>query len=104
MVSRRRMRQVISSMTKLKDRNLDHIHHGIGKLFISESMAPAFRQLDFYCRLLKKRGAINACWLFNGNYNIKLQENDRKIRISHVTDIEKATGYTEANILDMRAQ
>ena len=46
---------------------------------------------------------MHAGFLMVYNYNIKLQENGKKIRISHVTDIEKATGYTEANILDMRA-
>ena len=42
---------------KLKDKDLKD--HGIrGKLFIAESMAPAYKNLDWKCRQLKKGGAI----------------------------------------------
>ena len=60
-MSRKRMRNVIYSRKKLKDKDLKN--HGIpGQLFIAESMAPTYKNLDWKCRQLKKDGAIKQCW------------------------------------------
>lgn len=85
-VSRKKMRNVINQRKKLKGADLKS--HGVkGKLFINESMAPAFKSIDWKCRQLQKAKAIKDCWFFNGNYNIILSEGGEKIRILHTEDI-----------------
>ena len=80
-MSRKRTRNVIYSCKKLKDKDLKN--HGIlGKLFIAESMTPAYKNVDWKNMQLKKDGAIKQCWFFNGSYNIQLL-NDEKKKIYH---------------------
>ena len=100
MVSRKRMRQVINSRKKLKNKKLKC--GGVGeKVFISESMCPAVAQIDYYARHLKKNSHIHDCWFFNGNYTILMEEGGEKVRISHVADLEAAVGMAEEKIIEL---
>ena len=66
-ISRKRTRHLITNRNQFKDKDLRHN----GKLFISESMCPEFKSIDWKCRQLKKAGKILQCWFFNGKYSIK---------------------------------
>ena len=103
MVARKRMRQVINSRKKLKNTELKC--GGVGeKVIISESMCPAFAQIDYYARHLKKNSRIFDCWFFNGNYTILMEEKGEKVRISHVADLEAAVGMAEDEIIKLCAK
>ena len=59
-VSRKRMRSVVNTRKKLKDKDLKA--YGVaGKLFISESMSFPYKNIDWKCRLLKKAQRIHQC-------------------------------------------
>ena len=96
MVSRKRMRDVIKSRKKLKDYDLECVGD---KVYISESLAPAYSTIDYYARHLKKKKKISACWFFNGTYTVVLQEGGERVRINHVLDLEAVTGMCEAAII-----
>ena len=95
-ISRKRMRNVINNRKKLKDMNLKN--HGIpGKLFINESMAPAFKEIDWRCRQLKKASLIKECWFFNGNYTLQKLDEEKK-KVSHLADILEHLGMKEEEL------
>ena len=95
-VSRKRMRNVVNNRKKLK--GMDLSTHGIpGKLFINESMAPAYKQIDWKCRQLKKAKMIKDCWFFNGNYTLQTLD-DKKNKISHTADILELLNIQEEDL------
>ena len=99
MVSRKRMRDIIKSRKKLKDNDLECINNS--KVFVTESLAPAFSTIDYYARHLKKKKQIHACWFFNGSYTVVVEDGGEKKRIAHVVDLESASGLSEAEIKDL---
>ena len=95
-VSRKRMRNVVYNRKTLKNKDLKD--QGVpGKLFIVESMTPAFKSLDWKCRQLKKAAEIKACWFFNGKYTVQLN-NDEKKKIFHIDDLTNCISKTEEEI------
>ena len=87
---------MVNHRKKLKDANFRNIGIG-GKLFINESMAPAFKSIDWKCRQVKKAQLIKECWFFNGNYTV--QKNDEsKVKISHTIDILNCLNMTEKDL------
>ena len=95
-VKRKRMRAVVYNRKKMKNKDLKE--QGIpGGLFIVESMAPAFRSIDWKCRMLKKAEKIKQCWFFNGSYNIQLL-NEEKKKVGHNVDLEEILLLTAEEI------
>ena len=83
----------------MKDCDLEVV--GKKKVYITESLAPAFSTIDFYARHLKKHNIISSCWFFNGSYTVVVEALGKKHRIGHVADLESVTGMTEADILEL---
>ena len=98
MVSRKRMREVISARKKLASKTLVCVPN---KIYISESMAPAFSVIDFYARHLKRKKYIHACWFYNGSYTVVKTEHGEMLRISHVADLEEVMAMSESSIIDI---
>ena len=98
MTSRKRMRNIIKSRKKLKDYDLECLPV---KVYITESLAPAYSTIDYYARNLKKKKHIHACWFFNGTYIVVLEEGGEKKRISHILYLEHATGLSEDEMKDL---
>ena len=95
-VKRRRMRQVVNNRKKVKGKDLKN--YGIpGKLFINESLSPAYKQIDWKCRQLKKGGYIKQSWFFNGKYKVELLNGNIEV-VGHSVDIEKLMSMTEDEI------
>ena len=89
------MRSVVNNRRKLKGKDLKSQHVPSG-LYIVESMAPAFRSLDWKCRQLRKAKIIENCWFFNGSYTILM--NNVRHKIYHDVDIQRVTMLSEAEI------
>ena len=91
------MRNVVFNCKKLKDKDLKNFSVP-GKLYISESMAPAYKSMDWKCCQLKKAGYLKQCWFFNGTYNIELNDDEVKKKIYHVKDLANFLSITEEEI------
>ena len=98
MVARKRMREVITSRKKLKNKSLACVPN---QVFISESMAPAFSTIDYYARNLKRKNMLHDCWFFNGSYTIVKVKGGDKLKIYHLSDLEEAMAMSEQDIIDM---
>ena len=59
-----------------------------GRLFVSKSISFENQRLVYKYQQLKSARKIYSTWFFNNVVNIKLTEQGRIHKISHVTDIE----------------
>ena len=94
-VHRKRMQAIINRRRFLKNKNLTR--HGItSALYLNESMSPPFKLLFHQCKLLRGAGKIASFWFYNGNLNVKLDENsDDRAQISHVCDLLRILDMSE---------
>ena len=60
-ISRRKAHEILRKKENLKDRSFLEKHDISGKVFINESMCPAFRHLFWVCKQLKKANKIHYC-------------------------------------------
>ncbi len=79
---------LIKGRTSLKDKKTDITSLGLGNSFISESLCPEYKKLDFVCRKLKKNMLIAETWFFNGRLFV-IDNAGEKMLITHMNDIFK---------------
>ena len=86
-VNRKTAIACLRSRSKLKDANCKSL--GLPdkcRLYVNESLCPAYRKLFWKCKLLFKESKIQSCWTYNGTIKVKLT-NDDVYSILHDDDI-----------------
>ena len=71
----------------------------IGQIYAVESLAGSYKSLLYKCQQLKAAGRIFACWFFNGNINIQMEEKGTREHISHQADILDLLGITNDDLV-----
>ena len=96
--NRRKAHEVLRNKSKLKDKKLLEKHSIQGKLFLNESMCPAFKYLYYVCKKLKSEGHLHYYYFFNGNLKVmKMAEGSLEF-VSHISDLIKITGLSKDQI------
>ena len=94
MTHRKRLRAVVKSRPKLANSETQ-TKLKVGRVYIVESLAGAYKSLLYQCQQLKSAGRISACWFFNGNINVQVEEKGTREHISHSSDILSLLGITD---------
>ena len=72
-------------------RDVGHMNMGYGnavKFYVNATLCPAYKNLAYNCRLLKKKGKILSTWSNDGKIKIKLNNNQVKL-LTHEYDLFK---------------
>ena len=79
---------ILRSRKNLKDKKKELKDIEMEQVIVTESLCDEYQELDFICRMLKKRNKIAETWFFNGRLYIKLEKGDpHGIQITHITDL-----------------
>ncbi len=81
---------IIQTRKSMKDKTKRQVltTMGFGKSYITESMCPAYRKIDYVCRKLKKDQLIAETWFFNGRLFV-VDLNGKRLHIDHFNDVFK---------------
>ena len=85
MVSRQVL-NVRKDLNKVKVSDIDLT--GQNKLYINQSLCPYYRMLWFKTKTYQK-GKIDSFYVSNGNIKIRIQENARRVTISHIYNFKE---------------
>jgi hypothetical protein len=99
-VSRKKSLAVIRKRAALKNAELKN-KHGLGNIWLNESMCYEMSQLFWQCKKLKDKGTIAYYTFFNGSLRIKVEEGGDKVTIGHITDLMDHTGLSKTEILNI---
>ena len=72
-------------------RDVGHKNMGYGydvKFYVNANLCPAYKNLAYNCRLLKKKGKILSMWSNDGKIKVKLNNNQVKL-VTHEFDLFK---------------
>ena len=97
---RKRMRAVIKSRTKLATKDIQ-TKLKMGRVYIVESLAGAYKPLLYKCQKLKSAGRIHDCWFFNGNINVVKEADGDRHHIAHNIDILNLLDLTEDELTEI---
>ena len=87
-VNRKKAEKIYEAKSKLKDCDFTSVNLPEGtKLYINLNLSPSFKELDYFCRKLKKNGNILSYVTTNTNINIKIENNYHKI--IHLADLRE---------------
>ena len=89
---------ILRSRKNLKEKKDELKDIGMEQVIVTESLCDEYQELDFICRMLKKKNKIAETWFFNGRLFFKhAKEDPHGIQISHITDLYKEFGYDTIN-------
>ena len=77
---------------RVVQKNVGHKKMGLGedaKFYINANLCPAYKNLAYNCRLLKKQNLIADTWSRDGKVKIKLNNNNEQKLITHEIDLVK---------------
>ena len=81
---------VLRSRKNLKDRKNELKDLGMEQTIVTESLCDEYQELDYICRMLKKKGKIAETWFFNGRLFIKhTSDESQGTQISHISDLHR---------------
>ena len=86
------MKNVVFNHKKLKNFSVP------GKLYISESMVPAYKSMDWKCRQLNKAGYLSSVGFSMAHTTLNLNDDEVKKKIYHVEDLVNFLTITEEEI------
>ena len=96
--NRRKAHVVLRQKKKLMDKTFLLKHDIRGKVYLNESMCPAYRYLFFVCKKLKYANHIHRFSFFNGNLRVTKVENGTSELVSHLADLQKITDLSKEDI------
>ena len=81
---------VLRNRKNLKNTSKELKELGMEQTIITESLCDEYKELDFICRNLKKKGKIAETWFFNGRLFIKhTPEESHGTQITHISDLHR---------------
>ena len=91
--TRKTVRSIFENKHKLKDLSKINIDiDGLDRIYINPSFCVYFKSLHYNCRLLKRKDIIKSIYTdHEGTLKVKTL-NDRYIKITHETDLERNFG------------
>ena len=87
-VCRKTAEDILRKREKFKD--VDYTNIGIAedtKIFAILNLSPAFKEPDYFCRMLKKDGLITN--VDTSNRHVKIKHGDRYVKVGHVGDLRR---------------
>lgn len=87
-VNRKKPEEIMSRSKNLK--NLDFRDLGLtsgNSIYVNINLSPAFKELNYFCRMLKKDGLVAS--VGSSHLHIKIKVSDQYFKINHVDDLKK---------------